>query len=111
MYLRTARLDLDDYNNDTCDGLHITSMGGAWMAFVIGFGGMRVADNMLKFNPFIPKGWKSYSFKIKFRGVLLEIIVSQRKVEINNHSEIDLKINLLDNIVTLTRNSISIFSK
>ncbi|MDO9040571.1 MAG: glycoside hydrolase family 65 protein, partial [Bacteroidota bacterium] len=28
MYLRTSRLDLDDYNNDTEDGLHITSMGG-----------------------------------------------------------------------------------
>src|SRR5690606_30326945 len=29
-YLRTARLDLDDYNNDTEDGLHITSMAGTW---------------------------------------------------------------------------------
>ncbi|MBP2966783.1 glycoside hydrolase family 65 protein, partial [Acinetobacter baumannii] len=26
MYQRTARLDLDNYNNDTEDGLHITSM-------------------------------------------------------------------------------------
>ena len=28
MYQRTARLDLDNYNNDTEDGLHITSMTG-----------------------------------------------------------------------------------
>ena len=34
MYLRTARLDLDDYNNDTEDGLHITSMAGTWLAIV-----------------------------------------------------------------------------
>src|SRR5690606_17105463 len=27
-YARTARLDLDNYNNDTEDGLHITSMSG-----------------------------------------------------------------------------------
>lgn len=111
MYLRTARLDLDDYNNDTCDGLHITSMGGAWMAFVIGFGGMRVFDNTLNLNPFIPESWKSYSFKIKFRGVLLEIIVSHGAVEIINHSESDLKVNLLENIVTLNRNSSTIFEK
>ena len=111
MYLRTARLDLDDYNNDTCDGLHITSMGGAWMAFVIGFGGMRVSGNMLNLNPFIPESWKSYSFKIKFRGVLLEIIVSHGVVEIINHSEADLKVNLLENIVTLNRNSSTIFEK
>ncbi len=55
MYLRTARLDLDDYNNDTCDGLHVTSMGGTWMAFVQGFGGMRVRNGKIYFNPFIPE--------------------------------------------------------
>ena len=31
-YLRTSRLDLDDYNNDTEDGCHITSMAGTWMS-------------------------------------------------------------------------------
>ena len=41
MYLRTARLDLDDYNNDTEDGCHTTSMAGTWMAFVKGFGDAR----------------------------------------------------------------------
>ena len=30
MYLRTSRLDLDDYNNEVDEGLHITSMG--WWA-------------------------------------------------------------------------------
>ena len=43
-YVRTARLDLDDYNNDTEDGCHITSMAGTWMSVVEGFGGMRVAE-------------------------------------------------------------------
>ena len=37
MYLRTSRLDLDDYNNDTEDGCHITSMAGTWMSVVKGF--------------------------------------------------------------------------
>ena len=36
MYQRTARLDLDNYNNDTEDGLHITSMTGSWLAIVQG---------------------------------------------------------------------------
>ena len=39
MYLRTARLDLDDYNNEAYQGLHITSMAGTWMSVVEGFGG------------------------------------------------------------------------
>jgi maltose phosphorylase len=28
-YLRASRLDLDNYNDDTKDGLHITSMAGS----------------------------------------------------------------------------------
>ena len=87
MYLRTARLDLDDYNNDTEDGCHITSMAGTWMSVVKGFGGMRVRKGQLYFNPFIPDQWNSYSFKIRFREWLLKIIVAKEKVEIENRSE------------------------
>jgi maltose phosphorylase len=85
-YLNAARLDLDDYNNDTEDGLHITSMGGTWMTIVKGFGGMRIKDNMLHFNPFIPKQWKSYSFKIRFRGSLLKVYISNERIKIENES-------------------------
>jgi maltose phosphorylase len=86
MYLRTARLDLDDYNNDTCDGLHITSMGGTWMAFVQGFGGMRVRNGQLHFNPYIPEGWNSYSFRINFRGAHLEFNMSKSQFKVVSHS-------------------------
>ncbi len=86
MYLRTARLDLDDYNNDTEDGCHITSMAGTWMAFVKGFGGMRVNDGMVSFRPFIPKKWKAYSFKIRFRGHILEVVVKTGKTQVTNHT-------------------------
>lgn len=87
MYLRTARLDLDDYNNDTEDGCHITSMAGTWMALVKGFGGMRVRDGQLHFAPFLPKNWTSYSFKIRFRGYFLEVNVNKDGATISNHSE------------------------
>ncbi|QST00784.1 glycoside hydrolase family 65 protein [Pontibacillus sp. ALD_SL1] len=76
MYVRTARLDLDNYNNDTEDGLHITSMAGSWLSIVHGFAGMRVVDGILHFNPMIPEEWKDYSFKINFRGHLLKITVN-----------------------------------
>lgn len=75
MYLRTARLDLDDYNNDTEDGCHITSMAGTWLSVIKGFGGMRVVDGELQLNPFIPKRWESYTFKVKFRKRVVRIEV------------------------------------
>ena len=55
LYLRTARLDLDDYNKEAHEGLHITSMAGTWMSIVEGFGGMRIQDGLLSFRPAIPE--------------------------------------------------------
>ena len=74
-YLQTSRLDLDDYNQEVHEGLHITSMAGTWMSIVEGFGGMRIKDNQLHFSPQIPEQWQSYSFKINFRGKVLKAIV------------------------------------
>jgi maltose phosphorylase len=82
MYLRTSRLDLDDYNNDTEDGCHITSMAGTWMSVVKGFGGMRVRDGKLFFTPYIPEQWNSYSFRIEFRGRVLKVKVAKGKAEV-----------------------------
>lgn len=78
-YLRTSRLDLDDYNKEVEEGCHITSMAGTWMSIVEGFGGMRVKNDQLHFSPKIPKEWEGYSFKINFRNQILKVSV--------NHSE------------------------
>lgn len=91
-YLRTARLDLDDYNNDTEDGLHITSMAGTWMSVVEGFAGMRVRNGQLVFQPFLPKNWNAFSFSIGFRGVQLKVSITADQISIRNNSEQELQI-------------------
>ena len=73
LYLRTARLDLDDYNKEVHEGLHITSMAGTWLSIVEGFAGMRVKNGKLHFTPRLPKHWKSLSFKVIFQGETKEI--------------------------------------
>ena len=87
LYLRTARLDLDDYNNEVADGLHITSMAGSWLAIVEGFGGMRVLNDRFQLTPLIPEQWKSYSFHARFRGILFEVRVTRNEVLIKNLSD------------------------
>lgn len=77
LYERTARLDLDNYNNDTVDGLHITAMTGGWIAVVQGFAGMRVRDGKLHYAPFLPKKWSHYSFRQVFRDRLIEVDVDR----------------------------------
>jgi maltose phosphorylase len=88
MYLRTARLDLDDYNNDTDDGLHITSMAGTWMSIVQGFGGVRVLRNKLHITPSLPSQWTGMAFRIHFRGAILSTHVGRESIRIKNDSDI-----------------------
>ena len=83
MYSRTARLDLDNYNNDTEDGLHITSMTGSWLAIVQGFAGMRVKDDQLQLAPFVPQEWTGYQFRLNFRGRLLEVVVDKKGTKLS----------------------------
>ena len=104
-YLRTARLDLDDYNNDTQDGLHITSMAGTWMSVVEGFAGMRVRDGKLMFSPFLPAQWKSFSFTIGFRGATLKIVITKNGISIKNNNAVDLEIGIKDQIYKLNGNA------
>ncbi|MFC3749193.1 glycoside hydrolase family 65 protein [Paenibacillus sp. GCM10012306] len=88
MYLRTSRLDLDNYNNDTEDGCHTTSMAGTWMSIVHGFGGLRVLNGRLNLNPSNPGHWTSYSFKIMFRGSRLLVSVTDTQVTVTNETDI-----------------------
>lgn len=94
-YLRTSRLDLDDYNKEVEEGLHITSMAGTWMSIVEGFGGMRIVDDKLSFTPQIPSQWKAYSFKVNFRKRILKVTVTHEgsKFELEGGKE-DMSIRL-----------------
>ncbi|WP_270774159.1 glycoside hydrolase family 65 protein [Weissella confusa] len=100
-YERTARLDLDNYNNDTSDGLHITSMTGAWLSIVQGFAGMRVRDDQLHFEPFLPDKWQGYSFRFLFRGRLLSVAVDQNGSHVELFSGEPLTIDLAGEKLTL----------
>ncbi len=72
-----ARIDLDNYNRNTHEGIHTTSIAAAWMNIVYGFGGMRSDGEMLSFNPTIPTQWKAYSFQVLYRGSLIRVETSQ----------------------------------
>lgn len=84
MYMRTSRLDLDDYNHEAHEGLHITSMAGTWMSVVQGFGGMRVENSELTFKPMLPSKWTAYSFHVLFRGKVVHVKVSKDGFEVQH---------------------------
>lgn len=73
-----TRMDLDNYNRNTREGLHTTSIAAAWMNIVYGFGGIRTDGKDLMAAPMIPQQWTSYSFKINYRSTLISIHVNQK---------------------------------
>ncbi|MGB8453298.1 MAG: glycosyl hydrolase family 65 protein [Anaerocolumna sp.] len=75
-----TRMDLDNYNRNTLEGLHTTSIAAAWMNIVYGFAGMRSDQDIIKFSPSIPKEWKGYSFRIHYNEDIIQVKVEKEKV-------------------------------
>lgn len=103
-YLRTSRLDLDDYNKEVHEGLHITSMAGTWMSIVEGFGGMRIKEDKMSFEPRIPMQWEAYSFKVNFRGVIVKLTVKHGKVKLLLEGNMPINVILNGEEITLHPN-------
>lgn len=82
-----TRMDLDDYNRNSNEGLHTTSIAAAWMNIVYGFGGLRSDGEMLVLKPTLPSYWQSYSFKITYRNAHIKVAVFKDNVTIRNLSK------------------------
>jgi alpha,alpha-trehalose phosphorylase len=68
-------IDLDNFEHNTRDGLHIASLAGAWIVAVAGFGGMRDHDGSLTFAPRLPERLNRLAFRLCFRGRRLKVEV------------------------------------
>ncbi|MGV3587813.1 MAG: glycosyl hydrolase family 65 protein [Adhaeribacter sp.] len=110
-FMRSARYNLDDYSHQTEYGCDFSSMADAWLAVVKGFGGMRVLNNELYLNPIKPEQWQSYSFKIRFRGHLLDITVAQSTIKILNQADQPLTFYLYGKAENIPANNIGSFKR
>lgn len=99
-YLQTSRLDLDDYNMEVEEGLHITSMAGSWISIIEGFCGMQIINDTLSFKNKLPNKWTSLSFKINFKGSILEVNIIENKINFIWKGES--KINIISNDKRIT---------
>lgn len=78
-----TRMDLDNYNRNTREGIHTTSIAAAWMNIIYGFGGLRTDGDIIHITPSIPQNWNKYTFKIHYMGEVIEVMVTKDKVEIS----------------------------
>ena len=68
-----TRLDLDNYNRNTCEGLHTTSIAMAWINIVYGFAGLRSDGELMRFAPRLPARWSRLSFSLTWRGRVISV--------------------------------------
>jgi maltose phosphorylase len=103
-----ARLDLDNYNRNTEQGLHVTSMSGAWLNMIYGWGGLRTDANLLSFIPAIPRKWKAFSYRLRYHGSILEITVNKDSARFRVVSGADVKIKIYGRVRTATSAGITV---
>ena len=80
--LAALLMDLDDIGGNVKNGCHIASMGGTWMVFAYGFGGLRDYDGVLSFCPRrAPEMTGLLRFPLTYRGQVLEVDIGTETVE------------------------------
>lgn len=103
-----TRMDLDNYNRNTNEGLHTTSIAAAWMNIVYGFGGMRSDGHVLEFNPSLPQKWDSYNFKVLYKNALLNIKINKVSIAIKTMNGRSTDVKVYGKNYTIDENGIEI---
>jgi alpha,alpha-trehalose phosphorylase len=104
-YGRAALLmDLADVGGNVKDGCHIASMGGTWMVFTYGFGGLRDYDGRLSFRPQrSPEAQSSLQFPLTYRGQVLDVEISPDSTTYTLREGKELIIRHEDEVIALTQ--------
>ncbi len=73
-------MDLADVAGNTADGVHVAATGGAWMALVYGFAGLRDFDGMISFDPCLPQEWTGLRVPLRVRGQRLDVDLNHERL-------------------------------
>lgn len=105
-----TRMDLDNYNRNSEEGLHTTSIAAAWMNIIYGFGGMRSDGDILEFSPTIPENWQKYRFRVTYQKCVLEVQVEKESIAVGlqQGEELELKIYGKNYVLTKQMQTINI---
>ena len=79
-YNKTVRMDIDDVNGNSRDGIHTACMAGSWMSTVYGFAGFRDYGGVFSFDPKLPESWKGLEFSLAIKGHVLDVKISHEQV-------------------------------
>ena len=76
-FRETAATDLADTAGGSAGGVHIAGLGGLWFAALSGFAGLSMRSDALALDPRLPPGWRSFGFRVHWRGRRVKIRIEQ----------------------------------
>lgn len=77
LFYDSCCVDLGDNTNNSDAGIHSASIGGIWLALVMGYGGLKISEDGLSVDPILPEGWSEYSFFVCFKGTRIKVTVNK----------------------------------
>lgn len=72
-----ALVDLENRHGNTAHGLHMAALAGSWLVLAQGWGGLRLDGATPSFRPRLPAAWTGYSFRLRWRGSVIEVAVDR----------------------------------
>jgi len=80
-FLMSLRTDIEDIHGNAAYGIHAANLGGLWQSLIYGFAGMTITKGCISFSPNMPVAIKQLSFKVHWKGYLLEMLVKDKFVK------------------------------
>lgn len=101
MFERAVSIDLGPEMKSSDAGIHSASLGGIWEAAVMGFGGVRLKEDVLSIHPLLPEAWDTLSFPLVYQGVRLFVTAAKEWVSVENQGSREVSIELAGEKVTI----------
>jgi trehalose/maltose hydrolase-like predicted phosphorylase len=107
-FRETAATDLEDTTAGIAGGVRIAALGGLWQAAILGFAGLGLADDGLRFVPRLPPTWEVLRFRVQWRTREVEIRLERatRLLTATLHTGDPMRIHVGDQVHTLEQNHV-----
>ncbi|NDV62794.1 glycoside hydrolase family 65 protein [Puniceicoccales bacterium CK1056] len=87
-FLKTATIDLHGNSKQHVGtlyigGTHPAANGGAWMVAVLGFAGLNLLPDQVRFRPRLPSQWNGLCFSFCWQGLLASVSIDNDVIEVH----------------------------
>ena len=84
---------VDIQGGTTGEGVHTGVMASTVMMAISTYAGINLHSEILEINPRLPKHWNQIAFKLKFKGVEYQFVISHNSIDIQADKKVAIQLN------------------